>query len=358
MKEPEAFTVTQINRYIKDLFENDALLYEIKVEGELSNFKMHSSGHMYFTLKDATAAINCIMFASYSMGLTFEPENGSKVIVMGHVSIYEKTGQYQLYAANMKPMGEGDLAAAFVRLYNSLEAEGLFKAERKKSIPEFVNCIALVTSPTGAVVADMIKIIKERNIGVKIAIMPTLVQGENAALDIVNSIQTVNEWGKADVIIVGRGGGSMEDLWAFNEEIVARAIAASGIPVISAVGHEVDFTIADFVADLRAPTPSAAAVAAVTDISEHFNKAASLRQRADWAIEQALTKARMDLRNSKNLLEKLSPYALWERGYAAVFSDDGTRIRSVEGLNIDDIVKIYMQDGEAKCAINEINKRK
>ena len=348
-------TVAQVNRYIKGLLEDDALLCELYVEGELSNFKHHSSGHMYFTLKDASASINCVMFASYVAGLKFEPKNGTKVIVTGNISLYEKTGQYQLYVVSVRPMGEGDLATAFVRLSESLKAQGLFDPENKKPIPDYVGCVALITSPTGAAVSDMIKVMHKRNPGVRIVVVPTLVQGENAAPDIVRSIQVANESSGADVLIVGRGGGSMEDLWAFNEEIVARAIAESGIPVISAVGHEVDFTISDFVADYRAPTPSAAAVAAVADVTEQFRWAETLRKRIDLAMVQSVSTARMRLRTASGLLEKLSPYALWERGYAVVFTEDGERVRSVEGLSPGEDVSIYMQDGEAIAKVVSVS---
>ena len=401
----KAFTVAQVNRYIKRLMEEDALLCELKVEGELSNFKRHSSGHLYFTLKDASASINCVMFASFAAGLfrssgatstAFKPENGTKVIINGHVSLYEKTGQYQLYAIQMKPLGEGDLAAAFVRLRDFLKSEGLFETERKKAIPDWVNCVALVTSPTGAAVQDMIKVIRSRNPGVKIIVVPTLVQGPQAAPEIVQAIEMVNKWPPVDVMIVGRGGGSIEDLWAFNEEAVARAIANSQVPVISAVGHETDFTIADFVADFRAPTPSAAAATAVADVSEQFLRASALQQRANRAINQVCVMARrhlkalsghpslsrpMDgvvmrqlhtqqltkdmerliytrLQNSKNLLEnrsqlleKVSPYALWKRGYAAVCTIDGAGIRSIKELYLGQAITFHMQDGEASAQI-------
>jgi len=400
-----AFSVAQVNRYIKRLLEEDALLCELQIEGELSNFKRHSSGHLYFTLKDAYASINCVMFASYTSGLSFEPESGNKVVITGHVSLYEKTGQYQLYAIHMKPVGEGDLAAAFIRLRDTLEAEGLFDPKHKKAIPDWVNCVALITSPTGAAVQDMIKVIRSRNPSVKIVVVPTLVQGIQAAPDIVKAIQMVNTWQKdghanADVIIVGRGGGSIEDLWAFNEEIVARAIAKSQIPIISAVGHETDFTIADFAADLRVPTPSAAAVAAVADISEQYLRASILRQRVDRAINQACTLAHTRLRvlsdrpclnrpmdgiamrqlhiqqlvksinhsintqlkqykssldNNTQLLEKVSPYALWKRGYTAISASDGVAVRSIKQLQPGQSITLNMQDGEAVAQILNIS---
>jgi len=335
------------------------------------------------------------MFAGYAAGLKFDPKSGDKVTISGHISLYEKTGQYQLYAAQMKPAGEGDLAAAFIKLRDTLQAEGLFDPERKKVIPAWANCVALVTSPGGAAVQDLIKVIRGRNPGVRIIVVPTLVQGEHAAADIVRAVQMANG-SEADVVIVGRGGGSMEDLQAFNEEIVARAIAASRLPVISAVGHETDFTIADFVADLRAPTPSAAAVAAVADVSEQLIKSSALRQRADRAIGHAFMQARAQLQalsnrpclkrpldavmmrqlhtqqlekdmnriinlrikdsktaleNSRLLMEKLSPYTLWKRGYAAVCSDNGSVLHSVEEMHPGQTITLYMQDGEANARV-------
>ena len=369
----KAFTVSQVNRYIKRLLEEDALLCELKIEGEISNYKRHSSGHLYFTLKDASASMNCVMFSSYGAGLSFEPENGAKVIVSGHISLYEKTGQYQLYAVQMKLAGVGDLAAAFEKLMKALQAEGLFDPEKKRAIPEWTSCVALVTSPTGAAVQDMIKVIRSRNHAVKIVVVPTLVQGEQAPEDIARAIATVNNWGKADVIIVGRGGGAIEDLWAFNEEIVARAIANSNIPVISAVGHETDFTIADFAADFRAPTPSAAAATAVADVSERLLRAKVLSQRMDRAIGHAIVMRRMHvqqleksverlvparlqsyrnlLNNKQELLEKLSPYAIWKRGYALICNESGTALHSVNELYPGQNISLKLQDGEADAQV-------
>ena len=372
----KAFTVSQVNRYIKRLLEEDALLYELQVEGEISNFKHHSSGHLYFTLKDAGAAINCVMFSSYASGLSFKPANGDKIIISGNVSLYEKTGQYQLYAINIKPAGAGDLANAFDKLMKALQAEGLFDPEKKQAIPEWAACVALVTSPTGAAVQDMIKVIRSRNPSVKIVIVPCLVQGDQASADIARAITLVNEWAKADVIIVGRGGGSTEDLWAFNEEIVARAIANSKIPIISAVGHETDFTIADFAADYRAATPSAAAAVAVADVSEQMLLAKVLRQRMDRAIGHSVVMKRMqlqqleikaknlipsrlqDIRNNLNrqteLLKVLSPYALWKRGYGLICDETGVGLRSVKDLSPGQLVGLKLQDGEAEAQIMNV----
>ncbi len=259
------FKVYEINRYIKSVLEEDVLLNGIFLEGEISNYKFHSSGHSYFTLKDEFAAINAVMFKSAKSSLRFEIENGLKVIAFGRVSLYEKTGNYQFYIEILEPFGQGALFLAFNQLKEKLDKEGLFSSAYKKPLPENPECIALITSKTGAAVRDMIKICKKRDSSVKLVVVNTLVQGENAPNDIVRAIKDVNKWGKCDIIILGRGGGSIEDLWAFNDENVARAIFDSKIPIISAVGHETDFTIADFVADIRASTPSNAAEIAVPE---------------------------------------------------------------------------------------------
>jgi len=352
-----AFTVAQLNSYIKGLLERDPLLSDLEIEGELSNFKQ--ANHFYFTLKDSSAAVSCVMFASHAAKIKFAPKNGDKVIVTARVSLYEKTGQYQLYCTNMKPVGVGDLATAFVRLRDTLKNEGLF--ENKKAIPEKVDCVALVTSPTGAAVRDMLKIIRERNFAVKIVIVPTLVQGEQAAADIVKALTLLNnpnlaENLKPNVIILGRGGGSIEDLWAFNDENLARTIAASQIPIISAVGHETDFTISDFVADLRAATPTAAAVLAVPDTSQQLRQIQNLRQQLNQAINNRIQTYTTTIERHKRLLETLSPYTLWKRGYAAVYSENNQEIRSVEDLQPTDNVIFYLQDGIAKAQITSVTK--
>ncbi|MCL1998363.1 MAG: exodeoxyribonuclease VII large subunit [Turicibacter sp.] len=350
----KSYTVTQVNNYIKGLLEDDILLGNLHVEGEISNFKGHGSGHLYFTLKDAKAAFNCVMFASFARSLKFEPTNGAKVVVRGNISLYEKTGQYQLYATNIKPLGVGDLAAAFATLHANLQREGLFDSSRKKQIPESFECVALVTSPTGAAIQDMVSVIKKRNPGVKIVIFPTLVQGVTAAADIARAIGEVNEWGKADIIIVGRGGGSMEDLWAFNEEEVARAIFASQIPVVSAVGHETDFTIADFVADLRTPTPTAAATL-VPDISSMFLAYEALAKRLDLTMSRRLDDAHTKFMLASQLLESLSPYAIWERGYS-LLTKNAKKLQSVAELSAGETIEIYMRDGKVSAKILEIEK--
>jgi exodeoxyribonuclease VII large subunit len=259
----QVLSIKELNRYIKLKLEGDDTLQDVWVRGEISNFTHHSSGHMYFTLKDADSRLKSIMFASYNQKLGFIPREGTKVIARGNVSVYERDGQYQFYVTHMQPDGIGSLYLAFEQLKKKLEAEGLFAPERKRAIPRFPKAIGVITSPTGAAIRDIIITLQRRFPMVPILLYPALVQGTGAAPSVVRGIELMNELAEVDVLIVGRGGGSLEELWAFNEEIVARAIAASRIPIISAVGHETDFTIADFVADLRAPTPTAAAELAV-----------------------------------------------------------------------------------------------
>ena len=398
MIEPKIFTVGQINRYIRNLLENDFILSSLLVKGELSNFKAHSSGHLYFTLKDASGALSCVMFRQDAAGLPFEPENGMQVVVYGHISLYEKTGQYQLYAEFMEPLGIGALQVAFEQLKEKLAAEGLFDGDFKREIPKNPSCIAVITSPTGAAVRDILQIVKRRDPNVKVAIFPTLVQGEQAAADIVRSLKLVNEWGKADVIILGRGGGSMEDLWCFNDENVARAVFASEIPVISAVGHETDFTITDFVADMRAPTPSAAAELATTPLAERREAFHRLELRLERDVSALLTscRRRLDLLKSRpvmerpleriyrtmmdveetqqrldkemtnrlmqraerwqyltNRLEAASPLAVMSRGYVMAVTSSGNLLTSAKQAEVGDRVTLHLQDGKIETNIQE-----
>ena len=268
MPEQRYLSVNALTKYIKRKFDADPHLREVHVRGEISNFKQHSSGHMYFTLKDEKARILAVMFAGQSRSMKFLPENGMKVIVKGEVSVYEPSGQYQIYIREMQPDGIGELFLAYEQLKQRLETEGLFAPETKKSIPLYPRTVGVITSPTGAAIRDVITTIKRRYPIANILVFPALVQGENAAPSIVKAIEKANSMKEIDVLIVGRGGGSIEELWAFNEEMTARAIFSSKIPIISAVGHETDFTIADFVADLRAPTPTGAAELAVPHIEE------------------------------------------------------------------------------------------
>ncbi|AGX05448.1 exodeoxyribonuclease VII large subunit [Bacillus sp. NRRL B-14911] len=268
MKEQRYLTVGALTLYIKRKFDHDPHLQEIFVKGEISNFKRHSSGHMYFTLKDEKSRILAVMFSRSARSVKFEPENGMKVLISGEISVYEPSGQYQIYVKQMQPDGVGDLFLAFEQLKERLQKEGLFASERKRPIPKFPKTVGVITSPTGAAVRDIITTIKRRFPIANILIYPALVQGAQAAPSVAGAIELANLQAEADVLIVGRGGGSIEELWAFNEEQVARAIVGSDIPVISAVGHETDFTIADFAADHRAPTPTGAAEMAVPHIDE------------------------------------------------------------------------------------------
>ncbi|WP_069188398.1 exodeoxyribonuclease VII large subunit, partial [Paenibacillus sp. GM2] len=261
--EQRILSIKELNRYIRMKLESDSLLQDVWIRGEISNFTHHSSGHMYFTLKDKDSRIKTIMFASHNQRLPFIPKEGARVIARGNVSVYERDGQYQFYATHMQPDGIGSLYLAFEQLKGKLEAEGLFAPERKRPIPRYPHVIGVITSPTGAAVRDIITTLARRYPQAAVVLYPVLVQGKAAAPSIVKAIRRLNQMGEADVLIVGRGGGSLEELWAFNEEQVARAIYQSEIPVISAVGHETDFTIADFVSDLRAATPTAAAELAV-----------------------------------------------------------------------------------------------
>ncbi len=394
---PKVFTVGQINRYIKNLLENDFILNSLLVQGEISNFKAHSTGHWYFTLKDATGALSCMIFRQDAEEIPFLPENGMQVILYGRVSLYERTGQYQLYGEFMEPVGMGALQMAFEQMKEKLAAEGLFDADFKREMPAHAKCIAVVTSPVGAAVRDVIQIVKRRDPRVKIAVFPTLVQGEKAAEDIVRSLRLANEWGGADVIILGRGGGSMEDLWPFNEEKVARAIFASEIPVISAVGHETDFTITDFVSDLRAPTPSAAAelataiplesrIAMLEGMQERLWRDVSAamvssRRRLEFLKERPVLKRpleklhqlRADVegqsqamqretmrRLEKNAgrlaaaqarLESVSPFSVMKRGYAMILNEAGQPLTAAADAREGQKLQIEMRDGRLYAAV-------
>lgn len=301
------YTVTQLNQQIKGMLESNPSFRNIFVQGEISNYKQHTSGHHYMTLKDADGAISAVLFRADAARLHFRLMNGMKVIARGRVSSFPKTGQVQLYLADLMPDGTGALHLAFEQLKAKLYAEGLFDQSHKQEIPRMPHTIALVTSPTGAAVRDMIRILGRRYPLAKVQLWPVLVQGENAAADIAKTIARVNAHGQADVMIVGRGGGSLEDLWAFNEEIVARAIYNSKIPVISAVGHEPDVTIADFVADLRAPTPSGAAELAVPDRGELSILIDREQERLMTALENRLNGLANRLQAQENRLARCTP---------------------------------------------------
>lgn len=272
-------TVSQLNTYADRILRTDPILGSVSVKGEISNLKIHSVGHIYFSLKDESSRLNCFMPSSAASKLRYAIENGIEIVAHGYVAVYKAGGYYSLNVRDIEVSGEGSLAAAFKAMYKKLESEGIFDAKRKKKIPEFPQKVAIVTSPTGAAVRDIIKIIKSRNSLVNVTVFPCLVQGASAAADISGTIDMINErFPETDVIIAGRGGGSQEDLWAFNEELVARAIFHSEIPIISAVGHETDFSISDFAADMRAETPTAAAAAAVPNIYDMMERASELKR--------------------------------------------------------------------------------
>jgi exodeoxyribonuclease VII large subunit len=285
MEEKQYVSITALTKYIKRKFDADPHLQDMYVKGEISNFKQHSSGHMYFTLKDEKARILAVMFSSFNKSIKFRPENGMKVLVKGDITVYEQSGQYQMYIKEMQPDGIGDLYLAFEQLKEKLLKQGLFSKEYKKPLPKYPHTVGVITSPTGAAIRDILTTLKRRYPIANILVIPALVQGEQGAASIVKAIEHANQSHDIDVLIVGRGGGSIEELWSFNEEIVARAIFASRIPIISAVGHETDTTIADYVADLRAPTPTGAAELAVPHIDE--------------LIERVLTRQTRIIRNIK-----------------------------------------------------------
>jgi len=296
-------TVSALTKYIKRKFESDPHLKEIFLRGEISNFKHHSRGHMYLTIKDDKSRVNAVMFAGYNRYMKFKPENGMNVLIRGEIGVYEPHGQYQLYIHQMEPDGLGALYLAYEELKKKLTTEGLFDDGLKKPLPAYPRSIAVLTSPTGAAVRDILTTIDRRYPNVRVTVFPVLVQGQNAKTSIVQAIEKVNELQDYDVMIVGRGGGSIEELWAFNEEIVARAIAASEIPVISAVGHETDFTISDFVADYRAPTPTGAAEVAVPSQTEVAERIQNLRRRAQNAMDVRMNQAK------EKLAQKQKSYA-------------------------------------------------
>lgn len=304
-------TVGQLNNYLRRKFEADVHLDHVYLKGEISNCKLHSRGHIYFSLKDETSVINAIMFQTNASTLNFEPKDGTKVFVEGKVTVYEASGKYQIIVNKMQPDGIGELYIAYEKLKRQLESEGLFKPEYKKTIPKFPRKIGIITAPTGAAIRDILSTIKRRFPICETILFPALVQGENAKFSVVDNIKKAQEY-DLDVLIVGRGGGSIEDLWAFNEEIVAREIFASKVPIISAVGHEVDFTIADFVADLRAPTPTGAAEMAVPNMSDVFNLIENYKIRLGENIRNKLSIYEKKLESLKSAYVLKNPMAIYE----------------------------------------------
>jgi len=389
-------SVTELNKYIKNKFAGDEFLQNVLIKGELSNFKNHYTGHMYFTLKDETSLIKGIMFKTYTSNLKFVPKDGMSVVIFGTVSVFERDGQYQIYCKDMMLDGMGALYASYEELKNKLEKEGLFDVSHKKKIPMFSDSIGVITSQTGAVIRDIINVSTRRNPNVNIKLIPSAVQGEGAGEKIAKAIRKFNELNNVDVIIIARGGGSLEDLWPFNEEVVARAIYVSNLPVISAVGHETDFSISDFVADLRAPTPSAAAELAVIDVNEAKwklqNYKNSLRVLLNRKLENMknryercknsviftnpylgiqnryqlidryikkltyVTSQKYNMEKNKytklvSILDSISPLKTLERGYSIVQNEQSKVIKSISDVNKGDKIKVVLKDGNIDAEI-------
>lgn len=392
------YSVGQVNTYIKNMFAQDFMMHHISVKGEVSNCKYHSSGHIYFTLKDSTGTIQAVMFAGNRRGLRFQMKEGDNVVVTGSIEVYERDGKYQLYAREISLEGAGDLYQKYETLKRELEEMGMFAPEYKQSIPKYAKTVGIVTAPTGAAIQDIRNIAGRRNPYVQLILYPALVQGEGAVASIVQGIQAMESL-QPDVLIVGRGGGSIEDLWAFNEEAVARAIFECSIPVISAVGHETDTTIADFVADLRAPTPSAAAELAVFDIQSFYEKLAHEKMQMNRRMEARLERAKqkeeylakqlqllspenqinskrqyaMDLeerlgqlmqrtlRENQHRLELLagaldglSPAKKLSQGYSVVRNRQGKNIRKTEDVKTGETLQIHVTDGTIEAEVTAV----
>ena len=382
--------------YIRRLFERDNLLGRVRVWGELSNFRRHHSGHCYFTLKDAGASLRCVMFRSKAVGLKFVPRDGLRVRLAGNVSVYERDGNYQLYVESMLPDGLGDLSAAFAKLREKLLAEGLFDESRKQPIPVMPKAIGVVTSPTGAALRDIVTVARRRHGGIPIILVPAQVQGEEAPEQIVRGIELLDRSGRVDVIVIGRGGGSIEELWAFNDERVVRAVAAAVTPIVSAVGHQTDFTLSDFAADLRAATPSQAAELVVPDRLELFRRLSSARRRLNQALRHRLIERRLRLerclqsslfrrpqellRDRSLLLDQLSerlthalktalderqqrlrianeklnllnPWGVLQRGYSVVRRPDGAVISSAEAVETGESLDVWLHRGKLAVTV-------
>lgn len=395
-----ALDVSEANSYIKRILINDPILNNLKIQGEISNFKLHSSGNVFLSLKDKNSKINCVIFKSdYDRNLNLE--NGSKIIASGYISVFEREGSYQFYIKNIEIAGIGSLYIEFNKLKEKLQKEGLFDQKYKKTIPSIPKSIGVITSPTGAVIRDIINVISRRYPKVHIKLFPVSVQGQTSADEICRGVEFFNENESVDTIIVGRGGGSLEDLWSFNEEKVARSIFNSKIPIISAVGHETDFTICDFVSDMRAPTPSAAAEIATPNLNDLYfklnntmtrmgkslnntikydeqklkytftrignilddytikNKAYELDtiiERINISIENKVNKNEMDLRNLGSLLDNLSPIKTLNRGYSIINKEDKV-INSILDVKQKDQIEVILSDGSLNCVVDKINKK-
>ncbi len=396
------YSVSEINSFISDIFDRDTVLRNVQVQGEVSNFKRYPSGHCYFTLKDKGGVLKAVMFCSRAASLRFEPQNGDTVIAVGRIGVFERDGVYQLYTDLLLQQGAGDLMLAFEQLKIRLEAEGLFAEEHKKQLPLNPHCIGIVTSSAGAAVRDIITVSRRRNPGIKLILYPVKVQGEGAAAEIAKAISFFNKQKLADVLIVGRGGGSIEELWAFNEEKTVRAVAASKIPIISAVGHETDFTLCDFAADKRAATPSQAAEIAVADTSEYNRRIENLRERCcaamqklisyqgheleklnnswalkdperlfadkslqtDAAVKNLLNSMEKRLQNSKHQfevqaarLDSLSPLAVLKRGYTVTQDSDYKIVTSAAQVRWGDELVTTVADGKIISIVQSAERR-
>ena len=398
----QAFTVTEINNYIKSLIDSEPQLRNVQIVGEVSNFKRYPSGHCYFTLKDSGAVLKCVMFRGRAMSMKFEPQNGDTVLAIGRIAVYERDGVYQLYADMLLPQGVSDLMVAYEKLKAKLEAEGLFANDRKQALPMNPKTVGIITSPVGAAVRDVITVSRRRNRGIKLLLFPVKVQGEGAAREIARAISFFNKHNLADVLIVGRGGGSIEELWAFNEEETVRAVAASAIPIVSAVGHETDFTLCDFAADVRAATPSQAAELAVADAEGYILKVENLsrlcrqlmttrleqveyrldRARNSWALKDperifadgalrtdaAYTKLvnKMDslLKQSRHSfelqaarLDNLSPLAVLARGYSVTQKEDYKVVTSIEQVRWGEELITTVGDGKIVSVVQSVEEK-
>lgn len=387
----KSLSVTEVNNYLKKITDSDFILNNLSVKGEISNFKLHSSGHLYFSLKDENSKINCVMFRSDAVNLNFIPENGMKVTIKARLSIYVKDGSYQLYCRNIEQDGLGSLFVQYEKLKEKLQKLGLFNEENKKAIPKYVNRIGVITSETGAAIQDIIKVIRRRNSLVDIVLYPSLVQGEEAVPNLIRGLKYFNEKNSVDVIIIGRGGGSIEELWAFNNEELAYAIFNSKIPVVSAVGHEVDFTICDFVSDMRAATPSAAAEIVAANLEEleknlefynqalnnsiqrlfhsHKNKLElmlkslefnspskliaheyeridNLKDNLKKLVINKLDKNKVKLQNFNSLLKAYNPLNVLDKGYSIVQNEKGMIIKTINDVEMDEELQINVKDGK------------
>ncbi len=395
----KTLSVSDLNKYVKNIIDNDFILNNSSVKGEISNLKIHSSGHIYFSLKDSYSKINCVMFRSNARNLKFIPEEGMNVVIEGYISVYEKGGVYQLYCKSMKPQGVGDLYIAFEKLKNKLEEEGLFREEHKVNIPSFPKKIGVVTSITGAALRDIINVTKRRNKNINLLIYPALVQGEKSSSTIIDGIEKLNKISDVDLIIIARGGGSIEELWSFNDEKLAYSIYKSKKPIISGVGHETDFTIADFVSDRRAPTPSAAAEIAVfnskewerqvynyknklfvsmknnigykkTDIDSlknklelnspmnvivnQYNHIEKLKDGLNMKMKSSIDRNKDKILRYSSLLEAYNPFKVLNKGYSIIEDDKENLITSKEELKKKEHIKVTLKDGSLKIKINEV----